>query len=56
MDENFPENAKVVGVGSGSTVIYVAERIGQLKNKESFVCIPTGFQSKQLIIDNGLRL
>lgn len=56
VDENFPENAKVIGIGSGSTVVYVAERIGQLKNKTSFVCIPTGFQSKQLIIDNGLTL
>ncbi|ODV81549.1 ribose-5-phosphate isomerase [Suhomyces tanzawaensis NRRL Y-17324] len=56
VDENFPANAKVVGIGSGSTVVYVAERIGQLANKESFVCIPTGFQSKQLIIDNGLKL
>lgn len=56
VDENFPEGAKVVGVGSGSTVIYVAERISQLKNKESFVCVPTGFQSKQLIIEAGLRL
>lgn len=56
VDENFPDNAKVIGIGSGSTVIYVAERIGQLANKSSFVCIPTGFQSKQLIIDNGLSL
>ncbi|ODV67000.1 ribose 5-phosphate isomerase [Hyphopichia burtonii NRRL Y-1933] len=56
VDENFPESAKVVGIGSGSTVIYVAERLGQLRNKSGFVCIPTGFQSKQLIIDNGLSL
>ncbi|CAH2355687.1 ribose-5-phosphate isomerase [[Candida] railenensis] len=56
VDENFPKSAKVVGVGSGSTVVYVAERLGQLPNKSSFVCIPTGFQSKQLIIDNGLNL
>lgn len=56
VDQNFPELARVVGIGSGSTVVYVAERIGQLKNKSSFVCIPTGFQLKQLIIDNGLTL
>lgn len=56
VDENFPPAAKVVGIGSGSTVVYAAERIGQLKNKNDFVCIPTGFQSKQLIIDNGLVL
>ncbi|KAK6462181.1 ribose-5-phosphate isomerase [Scheffersomyces coipomensis] len=56
VDDNFPPHAKYVGIGSGSTVVYVAERIGQLKNKDSFICIPTGFQSKQLIIDNGLKL
>lgn len=56
VDENFPTTAKVIGVGSGSTVVYVAERLGQLPNKSQFVCIPTGFQSKQLIIDNGLTL
>lgn len=56
VDENLKLNHKVIGVGSGSTVVYIAERIGQLPNKKDFVCIPTGFQSKQLIIDNGLQL
>lgn len=57
VDENFPKTEKVVvGIGSGSTVVYVAERIGQLPNKETFVCIPTGFQSRQLIVDNGMTL
>lgn len=56
VDENFPTSAKVVGIGSGSTVVYVAERIGQLANKADFTCVPTGFQSTQLIIDNGLKL
>lgn len=56
VDENFPPNAKVIGIGSGSTVVYVAERIGQFDNKDQFVCIPTGFQSTALILDNGLKL
>lgn len=56
VDENLPDHVKVVGVGSGSTVVYAAERLGQLSNKTLFVCIPTGFQSKQLIIDNGLLI
>lgn len=56
VEENLPKEVKVVGVGSGSTVVYVAEKLGQLKNKDDFVCISTGFQSRQLIIDNGLRL
>ncbi|KAH3663710.1 hypothetical protein OGAPHI_005111 [Ogataea philodendri] len=56
VDENLKPDHKVIGIGSGSTVVYVAERVGQSTNKEKFVCIPTGFQSKQLIIDNGLHL
>ncbi|GMG20935.1 unnamed protein product [Ambrosiozyma monospora] len=56
VDENLKPNHKVIGIGSGSTVVYVAERVGQQANKSELVCIPTGFQSKQLIIDNGLKL
>lgn len=56
VDENLPDHAKVIGIGSGSTVVFAAERLGQLSNKDLFVCIPTGFQSRQLIIDNGLHL
>lgn len=56
VDENFPENPKVVGIGLGSTVVYVAEHIAERKDNQSFVCVPTGFQLKQLIMDNGLRL
>lgn len=57
VDENLDlTKHKVVGIGSGSTVVYVAERIGQLKGKEKLVCIPTGFQSKQLILGNKLQL
>ncbi|CAY71439.1 Ribose-5-phosphate ketol-isomerase [Komagataella phaffii GS115] len=56
VDENLKDSHSVVGVGSGSTVVYVAERLGQLEHKSSFVCIPTGFQSKELILSNGLRL
>lgn len=62
VDENLDVfSHKVIGVGSGSTVVYVAERLGQyLKDAKfkdyvsKFICIATGFQSKQLIMDNGL--
>ncbi|KAF9527253.1 ribose-5-phosphate isomerase [Crepidotus variabilis] len=53
----LPEH-KVIGIGSGSTVPYVVERIiaqGKEVNKGR-VFIPTGFQSKQLIVDGGLTL
>lgn len=63
VDENLDVfSHKVIGVGSGSTVVYVAERLGQyLKDAKfrdyvsQFTCIATGFQSKQLIMDNGLN-
>jgi len=53
----FPHH-KVIGIGSGSTVPYVVERIvaqGAELNKTR-VFIPTGFQSKNLIVDYGLVL
>ncbi|ODV96034.1 hypothetical protein PACTADRAFT_41896 [Pachysolen tannophilus NRRL Y-2460] len=56
VDDNLKPSYKIIGIGSGSTVVYVAERIGQLSNKSQFTCIPTGFQSKQLILSNGLKL
>ncbi|AET40113.1 ribose-5-phosphate isomerase RKI1 Ecym_5355 [Eremothecium cymbalariae DBVPG len=63
VDENFDgKRHRVVGIGSGSTVVYVAQRIGEYqaseeyKGKVEFICIPTGFQSQELIISNGLRL
>ncbi|KTB18763.1 Ribose-5-phosphate isomerase [Nakaseomyces glabratus] len=59
---NFDEH-RIIGVGSGSTVVYVAERIGQYLKDEKyhdkvskFICIPTGYQSRNLIQDNGLIL
>lgn len=56
VDDNFPEKARVVGIGLGSTVVYAAKRIAEHYDKASFVCVPTGYQLKQLILDNGLRL
>ncbi|CAB59692.1 Ribose-5-phosphate isomerase [Schizosaccharomyces pombe] len=56
VDENYPENPKVIGIGSGSTVVYVVERLLTKPGVDSVVFIPTGFQSKQLIVNNGLRL
>ena len=55
------ENIKagmVLGIGSGSTVVYAVEKIAEL-NKENDLelkCIPTSFQSYQLIVENGLTL
>ena len=49
---------QVVGVGSGSTVVYAAQRLGERVAKEGLklVCVPTSFQARQLIFDNKLTL
>src|SRR5271169_702808 len=54
--EHFPPKARVVGIGSGSTVIYAVEKILQLEGMQNVVFVPTGFQSRELIVRGGLRL
>ncbi|KIK63899.1 hypothetical protein GYMLUDRAFT_162045 [Collybiopsis luxurians FD-317 M1] len=58
VDEHVHPDYRVIGIGSGSTVPYVVERIvsqGAEANKNR-VFIPTGFQSKELIVSSGLSL
>ncbi|KAK4688432.1 ribose 5-phosphate isomerase A, partial [Tremellales sp. Uapishka_1] len=58
VDRHVGLEHKVIGVGSGSTVPYVVERIVAqgLAANQGRVFIPTGFQSKELIIKAGLVL
>ncbi len=48
----------VVGVGSGSTVVYAVDRIVERVKAEGLKlrCIPSSFQAEQLILDGGLVL
>ncbi|KAF8483616.1 ribose-5-phosphate isomerase [Russula ochroleuca] len=58
VDRHIRPEDKVIGIGSGSTVPYVVERIlqqGEERNRDR-VFLPTGFQSQQLITHSGLRL
>ncbi|KAF7984958.1 hypothetical protein HWV62_9897 [Athelia sp. TMB] len=57
VDQNLLPRHRVVGIGSGSTVPYVVERIFQRgeENKDR-VFIPSGFQSKELIVSAGMNL
>ncbi|KAK8846661.1 ribose-5-phosphate isomerase [Kwoniella newhampshirensis] len=58
VDRHVGLEHKVIGIGSGSTVPYVVDRIvaqGLEANKDR-VFLPTGFQSKELIIKAGLTL
>lgn len=57
VEENIKENM-IVGIGSGSTVVYAVQRLGELNKEKSLnlKCIPSSFQAYQLIIENGLDL
>ncbi|KAI8971772.1 ribose-5-phosphate isomerase [Mycotypha africana] len=56
VDDHISPQDKVVGIGSGSTVIYVIERILQKPELKDITYVPTSFQSKLLIVENGLKL
>ncbi|KAI8580958.1 hypothetical protein K450DRAFT_235439 [Umbelopsis ramanniana AG] len=56
VDENITAEHKVIGIGSGSTVVYAVERILQRKELQHIVYIPTSFQSRLLITEGGLTL
>jgi len=57
VEDNVKKNM-IIGVGSGSTVVYAVEKIGELNKKDNLnlKCIPSSFQAYQLIIENGLNL
>jgi len=57
VEENV-QNGMIIGIGSGSTVVYAVEKLKMLisEKKLSVKCIPTSFQSYQLIVENGLNL
>ncbi|XP_035707731.1 ribose-5-phosphate isomerase isoform X2 [Folsomia candida] len=52
------EDGMVIGIGSGSTVVYAVERIAERTLSESMklTCIPTSLQAKDLIIKHKLPL
>ena len=53
--DNHVDNNSVVGVGSGSTIVYAVERLAEKVKQEglSVRCIPTSFQvNRQIGIDN----
>ncbi len=57
VEENVKKDM-ILGIGSGSTVVYAVQKIAE-KNKGDHLnlkCIPTSFQSYQLLVENGLNL
>lgn len=57
VDEYVKDNS-VVGIGSGSTIIYAVLRLVERVKEEKLnvVCVPTSFQARQLILNNHLSL
>ncbi|KAI9205899.1 ribose 5-phosphate isomerase A-domain-containing protein [Polychytrium aggregatum] len=57
VDLHIDESAKVIGVGSGSTVVHCVTRLLHHHQKSPFkACIPTSFQARDLILQHGLPL
>nr|XP_057933656.1 ribose-5-phosphate isomerase [Doryrhamphus excisus] len=56
--DNHVQNNQVVGVGSGSTIVYAVDRLAERVRQEklNIVCVPTSFQARQLILQHGLVL
>ncbi|KAL9599656.1 MAG: hypothetical protein Q9179_003495 [Wetmoreana sp. 5 TL-2023] len=53
----FKPSFRYVGIGSGSTIVYVVEAIRALKDDRisRILFVPTGYQSRQVIRDAGLQ-
>lgn len=53
----FDPSATYVGIGSGSTIVYVVEAIKAFKDDRvsQIRFVPTGYQSRQTIIEAGLK-
>ncbi|RWS30226.1 ribose-5-phosphate isomerase-like protein [Leptotrombidium deliense] len=56
--DDFIRDNLVIGIGSGSTIVYGVQRIAERVSKENLkvYCIPTSFQAKQLIREYNLNL
>jgi ribose 5-phosphate isomerase A len=57
VDDNIKKDL-VIGIGSGSTIVYAVNRIGEInkENNLNLICIPSSFQARQLILENNLKI
>ena len=58
VDKEISGATQNIGIGSGSTVMYVVQRLAERVRAEhlSVRCVPTSFQTEQLIVEHGLPL
>lgn len=52
--DHFDPSASYVGIGSGTTIVYVVEAIKERSTNPAIRFVPTGYQSRQVIINAGL--
>lgn len=52
--DHFDPSASHVGIGSGTTIVYVVEAIKELSTNPQIRFVPTGWQSRQVIVKAGL--
>lgn len=52
--DHFDPSATHVGIGSGTTIVYVVEAIKKVSTNPAIRFIPTGYQSRQVIVKAGL--
>lgn len=55
--DEYVSNGMKIGIGTGSTIMHVVDRLVQRTKKENLnvVCIPSSFQATQLIIDGKIK-
>jgi len=60
VDQWVTEETKVVGIGSGSTIVFAVERLAERVWKEGaladMICVPSSYQARKLILDHNLTL
>ena len=54
VSDHFDPNATHVGIGSGTTIVYVVDAIKEASTNPQIRFVPTGYQSRQVIIKAGL--
>jgi len=54
VEDHFDPSATYVGIGSGTTIVYVVEAIKERSTNPNIRFVPTGYQSRQVIVKAGL--
>lgn len=56
MDYLIQSQPTIIGLGSGSTIVYAIEHLAKSPFSKHVICIPTSFQTRQLILSHKLKL